>query len=152
LFLAASAHGTEPPPRLVASLERTMCYGTCPVYALRVYADGRVEYEGRGYVKLIGAGSARLSPRELAALVAAFTDAKYLDLAGPFDCEERTDHPGAKLHFDDGQRSRDLVHDHGCVSPANVGAMSKLEDAFDRIVKSVRWVGTPAEREALRRR
>ncbi|MGY3088728.1 hypothetical protein ACVWYF_001768 [Hymenobacter sp. UYAg731] len=38
----------------VLTFERTPCYGTCPGYSMQVYADGRVAYEGRRAVPLMG--------------------------------------------------------------------------------------------------
>ena len=42
------------------TLERTECYGTCPVFALRLFADGRVEYEGKRFVMHRGLRTTRL--------------------------------------------------------------------------------------------
>src|SRR5712691_7505714 len=39
-------------PQVVITLERTMCYGTCPAYTLRITGDGSVEYEGMRYVRV----------------------------------------------------------------------------------------------------
>jgi len=36
------------------SLTRTGCYGTCPMYDLKIKANGVVEYTGRAHVKNIG--------------------------------------------------------------------------------------------------
>ncbi len=36
------------------TLERGMCFGTCPVYRLTIHGDGVVEYEGKMYVKIKG--------------------------------------------------------------------------------------------------
>ena len=38
----------------VFTFERTPCFGTCPGYVMQVYADGRVAYEGRRAVPLMG--------------------------------------------------------------------------------------------------
>ncbi|WP_151087236.1 DUF6438 domain-containing protein [Hymenobacter baengnokdamensis] len=47
---AAPARQAEP----VLILQRTPCYGTCPVYTATIFADGRVEYDGQRFVKLLG--------------------------------------------------------------------------------------------------
>ena len=49
-------------PQVVITLERTVCYGTCPAYTLRITGDGSVEYEGMRYVRVIGKATARISP------------------------------------------------------------------------------------------
>jgi hypothetical protein len=38
----------------VLTFERTPCFGTCPGYIMQVYADGRVAYEGRRAVPIMG--------------------------------------------------------------------------------------------------
>src|SRR3954471_8041193 len=53
---------------LLASLERGVCYGTCPAYKLTVYRDGKVEYVGKNYVKKIGKAGGTLTDAQLAAL------------------------------------------------------------------------------------
>jgi hypothetical protein len=153
LLCALPVHAAEtPPPYLVAKLSRSICLGSCPSYTVSVYSDGRVAYQGDAYVKLLGKAGAKLAPDELEALRAAFTQASYFDLVGPFDCHEVTCGPSYQLLFHDGHRSRELLHYSGCRSPQGVGALVTLEAQFDTIVKSVRWVGTSAERAALQAR
>lgn len=41
-------------PELVASIRRTPCFGTCPVYEIKLYRDGTVHYTGRNHVARIG--------------------------------------------------------------------------------------------------
>ena len=45
----------------VITFERTPCFGTCPGYKMQVYSDGRVEYEGRRAVPMMGKKELRLS-------------------------------------------------------------------------------------------
>lgn len=53
---AATKAPAKPIPETgpVLTFERTPCYGTCPAYAMQVFADGRVEYNGRRAVPLMG--------------------------------------------------------------------------------------------------
>jgi hypothetical protein len=143
---ATTANGAA---RVVATLERTACFGTCPMYRLTIYADGRVDWDGRGFVKVKGKAGAHLTPAALAELRRAFAAAGYFELRGPFDCYEVTDNPSANLSYDDGRRTRTIQHYYGC-STKGVAALTTLEDRIDEIVGSVRWVGTRKERERLR--
>ena len=38
------------PRDVLGSITRTFCLGTCPVYSVTIYRDGRVEYDGQRYV------------------------------------------------------------------------------------------------------
>lgn len=39
---------------LVAGFDKTACFGTCPVYQVRFYSNGRVTWYGRRYVERMG--------------------------------------------------------------------------------------------------
>jgi len=50
------------------SLERTACYGTCPVYQVTIFADGKVRYEGKNHVDQMGIYSGRIEKNAALAL------------------------------------------------------------------------------------
>lgn len=128
----------EGKPRIIATLERTECFGTCPVYRVTVRADGSVEWLGQGHVAKPGVATAKLSNATLAALRKLFTDAKYFDLKGDADCHEMTDQPSVITSYDDGTNKRTIRHYLGC-SRAPSG-LSALEERFDALV-TTEWVG-----------
>ncbi len=142
--------GTGDKLHVLATLERTACYGTCPIYKMTIFSNGRVEWQGEEFVKVKGKASATLSVAELSALKAAFRDAKYFDLGDGFDCYEVTDHPSANTSYDDGSRKKSIKHYHGCKSKPGIEALSALEAKIDQIVKSDRWVGASDERRKNR--
>ena len=39
---------------LIISLERTPCYGTCPIYKMEIFSDGSAFYHGERFVEKIG--------------------------------------------------------------------------------------------------
>ena len=39
---------------LIISLERTACYGTCPIYRMEIFSDGSAFYHGERFVNNIG--------------------------------------------------------------------------------------------------
>ena len=53
----------------VLTFERTPCFGTCPGYVMQVYADGRVNYEGRRAVPIMGKKELKLSPATVAEML-----------------------------------------------------------------------------------
>lgn len=50
-------------------LERTGCFGSCPSYKVDVYGNGRVVYNGGGYVDAVGEHVYRIPPESVAHLV-----------------------------------------------------------------------------------
>ena len=61
----------------VLTFERTACNGTCPAYSMQVYADGRVAYEGRHFVPLMGPHSLKLPATTVAEMLRRAKAARF---------------------------------------------------------------------------
>ena len=141
---AAPVTATEPHV-LLASLERTACYGTCPIYKVTVYRDGDIEWAGEKFVKVVGAAQGHATGEQLDKLRAAFARADYASLRDKYEAYDVTDNPSAVTSFSDGGRVKTVSHYYGDMhAPAALGT---LETAIDEILQTTRWVGTAAERE-----
>ena len=68
------------PKDTLITLERTVCYGTCPSYKLAISADGAVVFEGRRFVKTLGAAETRISQEQLRELIQKFEKINYFGL------------------------------------------------------------------------
>jgi hypothetical protein len=53
-------------PQVVASIERTACFGQCPIYRATFYDNGEVRYVGRRFVEMTGTFTTLVSAEELA--------------------------------------------------------------------------------------
>ncbi|HEY1551146.1 MAG TPA: DUF6438 domain-containing protein [Kofleriaceae bacterium] len=133
---------------VIASLERTACYGYCPIYKVSIHADGRVEYHGEHFVKRKGDATGQLSATQLGALRGAFVRASFFELADRYEHESMTDAPSAVVAFSDGGRTKTIRHYHGDdTAPAS---LDTLEERIDALVDVEQWIGTDHEREAHR--
>jgi len=130
---------TVPGAMPIATLERTGCYGECPVYRLTVSNDGSVVYVGTRWVKVLGRQVYKLSEAQLAELQAAFERANFSQLRD-YDKVENTDDDWAHISYRRGSGFKRVRHYHG--DNAAPPALGTLEDEFDRIVDSGRLVGT----------
>jgi len=61
--LAGAAKAQWPPRDAVVRLQRTSCFGPCPVYTITVDAFGTVTYEGERFVRVTGRHTAQISPQ-----------------------------------------------------------------------------------------
>ena len=125
----------------IATLERTGCYGECPVYRLTVNSDGSVVYVGTRWVKAVGRQVYKVSDAQLAELQAAFERANFFMLRD-YDRVESTDDDWTHISLRRGAGFKRVRHYHG--DNAAPVALSTLEDEFDRIVESGRLVGAQA--------
>jgi hypothetical protein len=130
----------------VASIERTFCFGPCPVYKVTVFAAGRVTYDGEEWVKIKGHREGRLSAGQMRELDAVFEKFGYHGLRNSYERWDWTDMQ--TVNTSDG--SNTIIHNHGDKSaPAS---LSELEDEIDRIINVEQGIGTEAERDRLWRR
>jgi hypothetical protein len=129
----------------VITLERTACFGTCPVYRLAVTPDGTVTYEGRANVRQLGRATGQVSPGAVEALLGELERAGYFSFADRYTAAERacgryvTDLPSAIISVSYRGRAKRIVHDQGCGSAP--GALTLLARRVDEVLRSERWTG-----------
>jgi uncharacterized protein (AIM24 family) len=90
------------------SLERTMCYGSCPVYKVTVFGDGRVVYDGEHFVAKEGRHEWRTTKRRMTAIVKAIEKAGFFDTEFSDEGLFVTDMPSTitTVEFVDGRKKR----------------------------------------------
>lgn len=121
-------------------LERTECYGSCPVYSLSIAGDGTVAYVGKKYVNVKGPASKQLPISDVQALVDQMLQADYFNLSVPEDCPAGvyTDAPGATTSLTLKGRTHTVYHYYGnACAPAG---LRPLEDAIDTRADSTAWL------------
>jgi hypothetical protein len=127
------------------SLERTACFGRCPVYRIRVTRAGAVTYEGRANVRLIGSATAEISPDSVASLLRELEQAGYFTFSDRYVVSEptchryTTDSPSAISSATFRGRTKRIQHDYGCGGVP--GALTVLEQRIDEVLGSDRWTG-----------
>jgi hypothetical protein len=65
-------------------LTRTRCNGSCPVYTVRVNADGSVQWTGRAFVALVGGASTQVDPVVASRLIRDFRDHSFARLCARY--------------------------------------------------------------------
>lgn len=160
LVLVAAACGGTPPPAPIsnnrtptaarhepmAAIERTACFGWCPVYKVTVYRDGTVDYDGGNFVKTTGHATGSLAPDQIAALDELFRRHHYLDLRDAYEEYHVTDMPSVYTSCTpQGQTTKRVKHYLGDDSAPH--DLTEVEDGIDRIVHIEQWIGTPEERQ-----
>lgn len=123
---------------LEITLERRHCYGTCPVYKLAVFGDGRVIYQGERFVKEVGERTKTLSPDEVKMLVNEFDRAGYFSFKDEYADYSMTDMPTTVTSIRIEGRSKRVEHYHGDFSTPK--KLIRLENLIDEIVRTIEWI------------
>ena len=127
------------------SVQRTACFGACPVYTISAWPSGKVTYEGKANVRQIGAASAQIPDKEIAALLRELEDAGYFTFADRYAFSEptcrrySTDSPSVISSATFRGRTKRIEHDYGCLGAP--GALTLLEKRIDEVLGSGKWTG-----------
>ena len=146
---AVAAPSPEPSAsrRILATLTRTSGgWGQGAAYEVSIAPDGTVRYQGRANVGVLGARAKKLTPRELAEIVAAFDKARYFSLNDKYEGGP-TDNRWTVTSFNHGGRTKTVRHYMAADAPA---ALSELEHRIDTIVGTRAWVYLSPEEEYRR--
>ncbi|GBE90828.1 DUF6174 domain-containing protein [Nostoc cycadae] len=126
----------------IITLQRTACFGACPIYTITIFPDGRVVYEGERFVKVVGKRTAKISPQAVRRLVAEFDKVNYFSLPSNYQGGP-TDLPSAITSLTLGRQQKTVNHYLG--SPNAPQALTALENKIDAVVNSQRWIGSKNE-------
>ncbi len=127
------------------TLERTPCFGTCPVYRVAIARSGAVRFVGKQHVTQAGAASAEIPAARVDSLLReleaggffGFADAYVMD--SPACGRYATDSPTVITFASVGGRTKTIRHDYGCsAAPRELG---RLERLIDEVAGTSRWTG-----------
>lgn len=127
------------------TLERTACFGSCPVYGLSVSVTGKVSYEGKAHVRRLGAASSQIPRQRVDALLTELEKAGYFSFASRYTSAEptcgrySTDSPSVITTAMLRGRIQRIEHDYGCGGAP--GALVVLERRIDEVLGSGQWTG-----------
>jgi hypothetical protein len=91
--LVATAVAQEPgvPPDASISLQRTSCYGSCPIYTVTIDARGTVTYDGERFVRVIGRRTAQVGTSIVARLLATADRIRFFEMRDAYRVIEHPD-------------------------------------------------------------
>ena len=132
-------------PNAVVQLERTPCFGTCPVYQVSLTKSGVVQYVGQHHVKTAGAVVSQVPAARVDSLLNrleaggyfGFADAYVMD--APACGQYATDSPTVITTVTAKGRTKSIRHDYGCAGAPP--ALAQLERLIDDMAGTDRWTG-----------
>ena len=78
---------------LLYEYKRGACFGTCPIFNLKIYQSGYAVYEGRNHVQMIGTYHSTMNAATLLKLAQVVDEIKYFSLKDEYDFEGIQDIP-----------------------------------------------------------
>ena len=128
-----------PTPGSSVRLERAMCEGGCPSYAVTVTSEGEVTFEGAVFTAKKGTVKARVSPARARELFDAFERLHFS--SRPVHVGQGTAGQGATLELKRGTTTTTVTDDAACVADASLDeALCTLERLTDQVAGSDAWI------------
>ena len=123
---------------VIITLERTACYGFCPIYTLTIHGNGTVQYEGEDYVETVGKAETVISREKVEKLISEFENINYDSLEDSYTEKTITDAPSVITSITRNGKTKTIEHYHGDFNTPE--KLTALEDKIDEIVNSDQWV------------
>ena len=119
---------------LFASITKGYCYGTCPVYKLKIYNSGHVSLEGIKNIDQIGFFSARINQEKMDTFSDMAKQINYMNLSDEYDNRYVSDLPetNTSIVIDGKRKTVRKRYDY----PRSILAFEKL---FIKLLEELAW-------------
>jgi len=118
---------------LVVSMKKTICYGTCPAYEIKIYDNLEVSLKGEKYLDLIGSFESKISKARLGELSQMFSDANFFEFDNKY-YEAFSDLPTTYIMFSQDGQSKEIMDYYGAPE-----ALKKLEEEVAKLLDELDW-------------
>lgn len=133
--LAAPGAPAPPVQRITEiSLERTPCFGSCPVDKVVLRADGTATYTGTRFVERLGEFQGTFSPRDFQRLAGLLTSQRFFNLRNRY-AAPATDLP-SRITTAVRNGARKTVTNYGDAGPVSLWT---VEVAILGVASEIRW-------------
>jgi hypothetical protein len=133
-WLATSAEPAQSiPDDFVIALERTACFGACPVYSVSIDAKGSVTYDGTRFVRVVGRQTERIAVSRVAALVETVDRIRFFELEDKYR-QLITDLPTTFVTVTRDGRTKRIEDYFGAPE-----SLKELERAIDETARIAGW-------------
>lgn len=127
----------------VITLERTACFGTCPIYTVSILDDGTIIYNGENFVEVAGEQTSTIDSETVDLMIEAFINAGYLDWDEAYTTRTVSDLPSVITSLTiNGETHR--IERYAGDSSAPI-LLPYLEQWIDVMVNTSLWTGAQSE-------
>ena len=125
-------------------IERTACMGTCPIYSVAIFSDGRLQYKGEMFVKAKGIRTKKIPVAQFQKLAAKVDEINFSRLDAAYPTQKTiADAPSTFITVTRGTVSK-RVEDY-MDAPKRLRELEKL---IDQVANVSNWVDLSEEAAA----
>jgi hypothetical protein len=132
----------RPTSKVSITLERTMCYGRCPVYSVTLSTVSGITFNGYKVVAAEGKHAAAIDPAAIRTLAARFITADFYSMNHEYRANV-TDNPTYTLSITIDSKKKE-VSDYEGQSIGMPAVIKDLERSVDDLAQTQQWIKGPA--------
>jgi hypothetical protein len=133
---ALASSGALSPPKLPPTthgiteigIERTPCFGTCPVYVCIIRSDGTVRYRGEAHVERMGDWEAKIDPYRFHHLANFIAESGYVEMPDTFASNVTDGDTVFTSYVKNGRRK--VFRNYASSGPSKLWALQELIDGL----------------------
>ena len=132
-------------------LQRTGCFGPCPVYKVTIKRDGSVTFDGKEYVLYKRSATSKIALSDWDLLVAALERTNFFALQDRYATKEDgcpsiwTDNPSLEITVVRDSGVKRVMHYQGCRGLDELDAIDWLGTTIDLVTSTRQWIGHDAD-------
>lgn len=130
-----------PGDSLFAYIRKGYCFGTCPVFEIKIYNSGYVVYEGIHNVDRMGFYTTRLEKEEMLKFIDKANEINYFDMQDVYDNAHITDLPETTTSIVINGKRKQVKRRYDFPKE-----LVTFETLFSDLLESKKWEGTGIEK------
>jgi hypothetical protein len=105
------------------TMQRTACYGQCPIYAVEILGNGKIKYTGKEFVRVKGVRQSSVPSANVELLAAALRHVKFEEMQEKYQFERDgcvsmpTDFPSFEISVTKAGKTKHVAFYTGCHGP-----------------------------------
>jgi hypothetical protein len=143
----ATVNAQDTDSNVAITLERTPCFGGCPVYTVTIYEDGAVVYNGIRFVDVTGEQTYQIEPETVATMLEAIENTGYFEWEEEYNEQTISDLPTVITSVTRGGETHRIVRYTGDSSAPL--ALPFLEQWIDIMARTPGYTGTQADASTI---
>ncbi|MAY83297.1 MAG: hypothetical protein CMP59_04110 [Flavobacteriales bacterium] len=122
------------PDNAIARIQRTPCFGRCPIYTITVYNDGTVIYNAEKFVEYEGKFKAQADEQKIQMLMSKAEEIGFFKLQSNYDNENVTDLPSTITTLRRDDEVKQIINRY-----EGPEELSLFEKYFDELFLKMKW-------------
>jgi len=107
------------PPHLALRLEKTSCFGNCPSFEIKLFSDGRAQWNGKHHTERLGMYESHVDEDFVQTIFAKALQINYFSLSDhyPINGKYLSDLPNTITYLNDSYIEKSILRNHNGPKP-----------------------------------